>query len=598
LWIGAILGIVIALAGTALLVMRKRDAGNAQPVAVQITTAPSGAAIRINGENRCTSGDCNLNLAPGTYQVTASLDGYDPAASSLTVTAGQPANLNLTLEPAAQTVRVLTDLDQGKVTLDSQPPVDLQEGQFVFDQVQPGQHTLKITSRSGEAALQFELAVAKLPAITAPFTARNLLGVAILSFANQARVLSSSGPMKLAMNGQPQPDVTPQGVDLQNYRPGVSELVLGEGQHNMKESFGPAPAVTLFLKSDQNIGTLIVSTVENDVKVFLNDREYPRRTQRGAIRIPAIGKVTVRVAKDGFDSPPAQVAEVKKGAEVRLEFKMARAAEFGTLSISGGTPGANVLIDQRQVGAIAADGTFDHASVLPGQHNIEIRRDGFTTKRMDRTFRAGETVTLSGSDVQLASNAPPPPPPPVEVKKPEPPPPPKPQPPPPPRIGTMADFEQPEAWRQEDGVWVHRGAAFLTFKTPPRGTFEFTVHLRRGGNLFRGGRARWFVNLTDAKNYALYEIDNNNFWGKVVENGKTLERNRVQHKDDNNDKEWTVQIEVAPERIVHRILSNGQWVPLDVWAEQGRNFTQGKFGFLVQGNDEIGVSNFKFTPAR
>jgi hypothetical protein len=598
LWIGAILGIVIALAGTALLVMRKRDAGNAQPVAVQITTAPSGAAIRINGENRCTSGDCNLNLAPGTYQVTASLDGYDPAASSLTVTAGQPANLNLTLEPAAQTVRVLTDLEQGKVTLDSQPPVDLQEGQFVFDQVQPGQHTLKITSRSGEAALQFELAVAKLPAITAPFTTRNLLGVAILSFANQARVLSSSGPMKLAMNGQPQPDVTPQGVDLQNFQPGVSELVLGEGQHNMKESFGPAPAVTLFLKSDQNIGTLIVSTVENDVKVFLNDREYPRRTQRGAIRIPAIGKVTVRVAKDGFDSPPAQVAEVKKGAEVRLEFKMARAAEFGTLSISGGTPGANVLIDQRQVGAIAADGTFDHASVLPGQHNIEIRRDGFTTKRMDRTFRAGETVTLSGSDVQLASNAPPPPPPPVEVKKPEPPPPPKPQPPPPPRIGTMADFEQPEAWRQEDGVWVHRGAAFLTFKTPPRGTFEFTVHLRRGGNLFRGGRARWFVNLTDAKNYALYEIDNNNFWGKVVENGKTLERNRVQHKDDNNDKEWTVQIEVAPERIVHRILSNGQWVPLDVWAEQGRNFTQGKFGFLVQGNDEIGVSNFKFTPAR
>ena len=32
------------------------------------------------------------------------------------------------------------------------------------------------------------------------------------------------------------------------------------------------------------------------------------------------------------------------------------------------------------------------------------------------------------------------------------------------------------------------------------------------------------------------------------------------------------------------------------WAEPGRNFSEGKFGFLIRGNDEIGISDFKFQP--
>ena len=51
---------------------------------------------------------------------------------------------------------------------------------------------------------------------------------------------------------------------------------MGEGadQKIVKENFTPAPALTLFLKSDENIGTLTVSTgTENDVKVYVNNRE-------------------------------------------------------------------------------------------------------------------------------------------------------------------------------------------------------------------------------------------------------------------------------------------------------------------------------------
>jgi hypothetical protein len=43
-------------------------------------------------------------------------------------------------------------------------------------------------------------------------------------------------------------------------------------------------------------------------------------------------------------------------------------------------------------------------------------------------------------------------------------------------------------------------------------------------------------------------------------------------------------------------MNGGEWKPLDTWAETGRDFTQGKFAFLVQGSDEIGITDFQFKP--
>jgi hypothetical protein len=50
------------------------------PLAFAKTAAMTGASIRVNGETKCVS-DCKFTLAPGTYQITAFLDGYEPAAS-------------------------------------------------------------------------------------------------------------------------------------------------------------------------------------------------------------------------------------------------------------------------------------------------------------------------------------------------------------------------------------------------------------------------------------------------------------------------------------------------------------------------------------
>lgn len=658
LLIGGLLGALVAIVIIAFLVnqaRKKKPVVVATTMQVDVTTTPPNASIRINGDAKCTS-PCKIDLDPGTYQVMAFLDGYDPATNSVTVVQGQAASVALTLAAQPQSVRILTDLDQGKIVLDDQPPADLQEGQFIIDKVAPGPHTVKLTGRAGDASFSFEIADAKPPVITGSVTARNLMAVLISSLGSQAHVVTSAGPMKLVVNGQPEGDAGPAGVDLKSFTPGVDELIVGDGkdQRNMKESFGPGPMLTAFLKSDLNIGTLIVSTGEDDVHVFVNDKENRRRTQRGQVRIPAIGSVTVRVAKDGFQTEPPQTAEVKKGAEVRMEFKLKPAATVQTssLQIHGATPGAEVFLDQNSIGTVGADGNFARNNVSPGDHVIDLRRDQFTPKRVQRNFKAGQPVVLSGADVVLAAvpvntsgtihlsrtpadaavtyhradesqthevrgnllelpagsyvftgkasgysdktervqiaagenRA-------VEITLTH-------VAPAPVKTGDMSDFEDPSAWKKEDDLWTHRGGGFVPYKLGPKGTYTFTVELVHGGNVFKGGRIRWCVQYVDAKNYLLYELDHKTFWAEVVDKGKKLEREKTQHKLE-SQKSFTIQIEVTAEHVLHRIKNaSGQWVVLDTFAEPGRDFSAGKVGFLIQGNDEIGVSDFSYTPSK
>jgi hypothetical protein len=651
--IGIALCLLAALAAAYFVAKRLRKPNPAGEAAVQvdITTTPPGAAVTVSGgaSQTCTS-NCQLPLMPGAYQISASLDGYESAVGAVTVTPRQPVSVNLTLQPQALSLRLLTDLDQGKVTVDDRPAADLQEGQLVLDKVAPGTHTVKVAGQKGDASFSFEAADARLPAVAGAVTAHNVVALLVASFGHQARVVTNAGPWKLAVNGQPQGDAGPAGTDLTGFRPGVNEIVLGTGAdaRNMSESFGAAPMLTAFLKTDANSGTLIVSTGQDDVRVFLNDKEYRRRTLRGELRVPALGKVAVRVAKSGFQDEPAQTVELKKGAEVRVQFNLKPQPQFASLEIRGAAAGTQVLVDQRDAGAVGPDGSFRLGSIQPGDHTVELRREQYVPKRLQRSFVAGQSVALAGADVMLAaaggavriarnpasaavtyrrndeaepheargdqielaagaytfsasapgfaeSTKP------VQVAAGEtrtldftlvrqqaaaPPPPAAP-------ANPMADFEDAVGWKKTGDTWVHKGGGFVAFNLPPKGVITFTVApLKTGG---RAGQVRWFVQFLDGKNYLLYEIDKKNFWAGVIEKGKRFERLKTAHNLA-TQQPFTIQVEVAADHLSQKVRVGGDWKLFDNFVEAGRDFTKGKFGFLIQGSDEIGISDFKFAP--
>ncbi|MEO7141886.1 MAG: PEGA domain-containing protein [Bryobacteraceae bacterium] len=652
--VGAVIGLILFAGFIVLIQMaRHRNPPPAGTVPVDIATTPPGAVIRVNSDVRCTS-NCRLNLAPGNYQITAILDGFEPAASGVTVTAGSaPLPVALILQAQAQTVRLFGD-EPAKVVLDDQPARDLLEGQLILDGVKNGKHVVHVTTKSGgDSTFSFDVTSGKPPAIDGPVTAKNLIAVLVSSSGGQAHVAASPASLKIGLDGQPQGDSGPAGLDLSGVTAGDHDMTIGEGKDEKKlsVSFGPAPTLTAFLKSDVNAGTLVVSTGEDDVSVFLNNKEYRRKTQRGQLRITwTPGNVAVRVSKPGFQEVALQQATIKKGEEARLEFALKPLPRVAVLNIRGAAPGTQIFLDQQSLGTVGPDGAFSHANVAPGDHVIELRREHYLPKKLARSFKAGDTIALSGADlamnastgaVQIAvtpanaavsyhhadetlslpvnGNS-------VQLPTgvytftarapgfaeksgrvivvaggtrtvelhltPEK------AAPPPVHIGTMADWKDPASWVKDDeGVFVHKGGGFVQFKAmPTAGTFVFTVELLKRGGVFHGSHIRWFLNYKDSKDYALFDLDKKSFSSKDVADGKSSDHEKTQHEED-KDKSYTIQIDVSPGRIIHKMRVNGQWVVLDDWKESGRNFADGTFGFNIPGSDEIGVSDFKFTPA-
>ena len=333
-----------------------------------------------------------------------------------------------------------------------------------------------------------------------------------------------------------------------------------------------------------------------------------------------------------------------------MEYKMQTLPQLATFQIRGATPGAEVLVDQKPIGAVGEDGSFTANSVPVGDHTIELRKDQYVPKRVERQFAMGRTVALLGGDVALAAatgtvrltrvpadasvvyrradetegremkgnqtdlpagsyvftaRAP------GYTDKTE-------RvllaagethplelalakvvaaPPPAPKNFGIADFEDPNAWSKQGDLWSHKGGGVVPYKLPSNGTFTFTVRLLRGGSLFRGGRIRWAVQYMDAKNYDLFELDRKNLSSKVIEAGKTYDRGKFEHGLNDKDMSYTIQIDVSPGQLVHRLQSGDNWLVLDTWKEPGRKFNEGRFAFLTQSSDEIGLSDFKFVAA-
>ena len=109
------------------------------------------------------------------------------------------------------------------------------------------------------------------------------------------------------------------------------------------------------------------------------------------------------------------------------------------------------------------------------------------------------------------------------------------------------------------------------------------------------------VGYSGPKDYMLYGIDKgklhrDEFVGgkKVKDNDKSESLKGAAAKD---KLQHSIKVEISQASVVTSVLAPaGNWVIVDTWTPAGRNPASGKFGFYLQTNDEIFVSNFSFSP--
>ena len=548
--------------------------------------------------------------------------------------ASTPAPPPLPPEPPVPMLKLLSDTGTGRVAFDDQPAAQFQDGQWSLEKIAAGEHKLKVVGPQGEVSFAFSNQEGAAPAVTGPIVSRGLLAVVVSGMADKLHVYSSDPSIKLSLDGHAPVGVPRDGVELLSISAGPHELAVTRGsdqyRYKLDPNAGTVPTLNTFLESGQDLGTLVVVTGQDKARVFLNGALQPRMSQNGQLRVPnlELKEYVVRVSKNGFQEVPDQRIRIRKGEQGRLTFNLQPILRFASLTIQGGVPGTTVLIDQAAIGTVQPDGTFTVATVNPGDHIVELRKDRFKPKQIKRSFVVGTAVSLAAADAALEVA-------PAELK-----------------ItftpvdalvtlgkagetpakvvsgGTlslspgsytltvktvenitrsstvevvagqsrsldlslgpsgMSKWDDPASWRPENGTFVHKGGDFVMYNlSPTSGTFVFSAMLTKGRRL------QWMVNCVDANNYVLFQLDENNFYRTVVRNGEKGDEIKVPHKGDKKSFR-TIQIRVGPNEITNLIRQGENWAILERWAQAGSNLSLGRFGFYIPGNDQVALSSF------
>jgi PEGA domain len=508
---------------------------------------------------------------------------FPPAANPPQTAQQQPAATpkapleTASTAPAAPTLRLYTDLEPGAVTIDDGEPRDLKDGELVLDDLEPGQHSIKVEGRSGNAAFTFDVAEKSAPRIVSIPSASNAMAVLVSTEGGKAHLVTNADNSDVSLDGKPAGQVGPDGLNIENLGQSDHELQVTQGKDRQRFvlTYTPAPALTVYVKSDPNAGTVVVNAGQDGADVYIDDALYRRKTDRGQVRIPLkVGDYTIRVHKTGFIDPPPKSVTVKKAEETAVNFHLDPVPQIATLAIKGALQGTMVYVDNELAAVIGPDGAANISNVKPGDHSIELRREQALPKKFQRSFRTGDVVTLSGPDVTLdkaiTENKPPPP-----VNPPEP--------------------AQQNYSMEMEGSQVRKGGGFVAYHIPRvAGHYSFAAQGHIGGFL-KHSKLQWYAGYQDDRNYVLFALDGKHATVHEVRDGKSVEVARVPFNAESN--EWVqVDLSVRPDSIGARVRTpEAGWSDLGAVPSPGRDYTQDKVGFYIPGGDEIAVSNFRFS---
>jgi iron complex outermembrane recepter protein len=120
-------GAVVAVTG----LVRDSSGAPIPGVVVRVVNEETGAAVEAVSDGQ---GAYSAEVAPGRYKVEAALDGFENVSRQLVIAAGQPANGDITLEPARFTEGVVVTARRVEEVAQEVPiPVSVVSGNLVAD---------------------------------------------------------------------------------------------------------------------------------------------------------------------------------------------------------------------------------------------------------------------------------------------------------------------------------------------------------------------------------------------------------------------------------------------------------------------------------
>jgi serine/threonine-protein kinase len=393
LWgVGALAALVVGL--LFVVVSRRSTAPPPPPIpkkaTLEITTTPSGAAVTVNGKAVTLS---PVELDPGSVTVEATLPGFAKATQTTELKAGARVPVALTLVPVLSLK--LTLPTDGRVVIDNEEPVAVQDGQFARD-FSPGTHNVRVsTGKSGSVGFAFAVRPDGPAAITEGPNSQQVTALLISNFGGATRIYTGAAAADVKLDGQSIGQVDRNGLDLPTtMTPGNHELAIGSGKDARKHSIeiGPERTLSVIVESDPNTGTLVVESNEDNaaISVFANGKPVKQgNTAKGSFRIANLkaGKYTVRAAKAGLDVDAGeQTVEVQKGEDKRVSFQFRAKPQLASVNIRL-TPGSELIVDGISKGTSPQD-TRVVGELTPASHTF-VSQKGRQFGKNEKTIVLG-----------------------------------------------------------------------------------------------------------------------------------------------------------------------------------------------------------------
>jgi len=313
------------------------------------------------------------------------------------------------------------------------------------------------------------------------------------------------------------------------------------------------------------------------------------------------------------------------------------------LSLERLPPGMQVSVDGTSIGTVGPDGQLSHPGVSPGPHTLSFAMMGYEPLTIERTFTGPEAIALSVTDLALkrASGS-------LEVTAdpgtqltvsqngrmiqrgtgssklslPE--------------GNYLLEASGPAAvpvtrnlsvssgvtqaldlrsvivtgmesfdlsgWKRDENWYTRRGGGFALYnRAITDGRYTFTVRLDRNGNPFSSAaRLKWVIGFVDNNTHVMMQLDKDALYRADVVGGVS-QFVRIAHRIPTNVPFVHLNVQLSGPRLIHQYSVDGSnWQELDSWirtppggAEGGRRTPlDGRFGFFLQADEEVFVSNF------
>src|ERR1017187_8955822 len=218
---------------------------------VDLESDVAKAKYRVDGNPAASP---SLRLPPGAHTVEAFLPGYKTATQPFTLSpsVAKPYVVSFKLEPELVRLRLSSGLKSGQVRLDEQPPVDLQDGNFVNDDgiALSGDHRFSLIQAGKELLVfSFRAEPGGMVTLPVPIKVKDISAVAIATLASSARVYARDASLRGGLK-----DSTPRAIPAEGLGVGPitasTEITLDDGKspRTFPMEVGNAPTLTIWLE--------------------------------------------------------------------------------------------------------------------------------------------------------------------------------------------------------------------------------------------------------------------------------------------------------------------------------------------------------------